>query len=159
MEPRIDTKTRSVIEELYRGDGARMWRAIMLYTRDPEIASDAVAEAFAQALARGDALRTPDRWVWKVAFRVADGHLKDRGRRAGSEPPDIGVEASPFSLDLSRALARLSRRQRAAVVLHYLGGYSQREIAARIGSTTAAVGVHIHRARANLRKHLEDDDA
>lgn len=155
-ETRVDTKARPVIEELYRRDGARMWRALMLYTRDREIASDAVAEAFAQALARGDALRAPDRWVWKVAFRVADGHLKDR-RKHDLQPPDLAIDQPTAGPDLGAALARLSNRQRASVVLHYLGGYSQREIAALIGSTTAAVGVHLHRARTNLRRYLEDD--
>jgi RNA polymerase sigma-70 factor (ECF subfamily) len=135
-----------------------MWRALMLYTRDPEITSDAVAEAFAQALARGDALRAPDRWIWKVAFRVADGQLKERRR---DEPPGAAptVEMDDETRDLAEALERLSPRQRASIVLHYIGGYRQREVAALIGSTTAAVGVHLHRGRARLRTLLENDDA
>ena len=47
-----------------------------LYARDAEVASDAVAEAFAQALRRGDALRSPATWVWTVAFRLAEGLLR-----------------------------------------------------------------------------------
>jgi DNA-directed RNA polymerase specialized sigma24 family protein len=41
-----------------------MWQAVLAFAGDPEVASDAVAEAFAQALRRGDAIRSPERWLW-----------------------------------------------------------------------------------------------
>lgn len=33
------------LEGLYRAQGPRLWRALVAYSGDPEIASDAVAEA------------------------------------------------------------------------------------------------------------------
>jgi hypothetical protein len=54
--------------------------AWVAYTGDREVASDAMAEAFAQALARGDELRSAERWVWHAAFRIAAGELTTRGR-------------------------------------------------------------------------------
>lgn len=42
------------VERLYRTEGARLWRAVMAYSGDTEIANDAVAEAFTQVLARGE---------------------------------------------------------------------------------------------------------
>ena len=153
-----ETIAPSRMEEVYRREGPRLWKALVLHTRDPEMASDAAAEAFAQAIARGDAIREPDRWVWTVAFRVANGHLKERGRNAGP-PIDRAVQGDTELLELTEALARLSPRQRASMILHYLGGYRLREIAGMLGSSTAAVGVHLHRARARLRDLLEDDHA
>ena len=50
------------IERLYREEGRRLWWALMAFSGDPEIASDSVAEAFAQALGRGDALIDPLPW-------------------------------------------------------------------------------------------------
>jgi DNA-directed RNA polymerase specialized sigma24 family protein len=44
---------------VYEEEGARLWRAVYLYAADREVASDAVAEAFAQALHRGGDLRSP----------------------------------------------------------------------------------------------------
>ena len=41
------------IETLYRDQGMRLWRALVLTTASPDVADDAVAEAFAQALRRG----------------------------------------------------------------------------------------------------------
>src|SRR5438477_9077221 len=66
------------LERLYREQGQRMWRALYAYAGDPEVASDAVSEAFAQALRRGDAIREVDRWVWRSAFRIAAGEMKRR---------------------------------------------------------------------------------
>jgi DNA-directed RNA polymerase specialized sigma24 family protein len=45
------------IEALYRQDGDRLWRALYAFAGDEDVASDAAAEAFAQALRRGRGLR------------------------------------------------------------------------------------------------------
>lgn len=47
----------------YRKHGPKLYRSILLYAGDSEIAADAVAEAFAQVLRRGDAIDSPERWV------------------------------------------------------------------------------------------------
>ena len=62
--------------------------------------------------------------------------------------------------DLVLALGALSERQRVSVVLHDGAGYPAREVARIIGSTEAAVRVHLMRGRRRLRELLrEDDDA
>ena len=144
------------IERLYRDQGDRMWRALLAYAGDPEVASDAVAEAFAQALRRGDAIRDPARWVWRTAFRIAAGMLKER-RMVGPEQ-DIGLsyEMDLPARELVEALRQLSPRQRASVVLHHAAGYPVREVAAILGSTPAAVKVHLMRGRDRLRKSLAE---
>ena len=53
----------STVERLYREQGDRMWRAVLAFGGDPDVASEAVAETFAQALRRGIALRDPERWA------------------------------------------------------------------------------------------------
>lgn len=94
------------------------------------------AEAFAQALGRGEELREPLRWVWRVAFRVAAGELKDRGRRLRTIPPQVSEMDEPAA-ELVAALGGLSPNQRAVLVLHYCAGYATKEIAAIIGSSPA----------------------
>jgi RNA polymerase sigma-70 factor (ECF subfamily) len=144
------------LERLYRERGDRLWRAVLAYSGDPDVASDAVSEAFAQALRRGDAIRDPEAWVWRVAFRIAAGELADRRRR--SNPPRDARPASyviPEPADeLIAALSRLSPKQRACVVLHHYAGYPVKEIAAIVGSTSAAVRVHMSQGRKRLREDL-----
>lgn len=146
------------LERVYREQGDRLWRALLLWCGDREVASDAVAEAFAQALHRGEAIRTPDRWIWRAAFRIAAGELKRR-RRFVLRTIERSYEIPVAQSALFEALRRLSPRQRASVVLHHYAGYSRAEAAEIMGSTPSAVGVHLHRARRRLRDLLEDTDA
>jgi DNA-directed RNA polymerase specialized sigma24 family protein len=124
------------LERVYEEEGARLWRAVYLYAADREVASDAVAEAFAQALRRGGDLRSPERWVWRTAFRIAAGELKRRRNEAGSLT-ESRYEVPDETAELLVALPRLSPKQRAAIVLHYHAGYSLKEVADIIGSTDA----------------------
>jgi RNA polymerase sigma factor (sigma-70 family) len=146
------------LERLYREQGARMWHAVLAFAGDPEVASDAVSEAFAQALRRGDAIRDAERWVWRTVFRVASGELKARRRTVAMSIERTYVMEEP-ARELVAALSRLSERQRAAVVLHHAAGYPIREVAAIVGSTPAAVKVHLMRARRRLRELLDETDA
>jgi len=135
-----------------------MWQAVFAFAGDPEVASDAVAEAFAQALKRGDAIRSPERWLWRTIFRIAAGELKARGRGV-AQRMEGSYEMSDLARDLVTALAKLSEKQRSAVVLHHAIGYPASEIARIIGTTTPAVHVHLSRGRKRLRELLETDDA
>jgi RNA polymerase sigma-70 factor, ECF subfamily len=137
--------------------GPRMWRAVLLMTGHREIADDAVAEAFAQALARGGAIRNPRAWVWKSSTRIAAGQMRDL-RRGGDPLPDRPGELPTPTVELLDSLRGLSRMQRSAVVLHYYAGYPLREAAAILGSTAPALAVHLRRARAKLRPVLGTDD-
>src|SRR5512140_2903247 len=71
-------ETYEGVEAVYRADAERLWRAIYAFTGDPEIASDAVAEAYVQLLHRGAAVRDPAAWAWRTAFQISAGVLKAR---------------------------------------------------------------------------------
>jgi RNA polymerase sigma factor (sigma-70 family) len=150
------TEMRGEVEELYRSEGARLWSAVRAYTGDPFISDDAVAEAFAQLLRRGDDVRKPGAWVWTTAFRIAARELQQR-RAAGTDPPDTSYDPAMPDQRVLSAIARLSDRQRAAVVLHYYADRPVKEVADLLGTTASAVSVHLFRARKNLRDLLGDD--
>jgi RNA polymerase sigma-70 factor, ECF subfamily len=149
----------SGLEELYRREGPAIWRALLAYAGDRDVADDALDEAFAQALARGTAIREPLRWIWRVAFRVAAGELKDRRSRGELDGFDPGV---PFPEPLTyvfAALERLSPNQRLAIVLHDYADRPVSEVAVTMGASRATVYVHLSQGRRRLRALLEDDDA
>ena len=151
------------LEAVYRTDADRLWRALLAYSGDADLASEAVAEAYAQALRRGDAIRDPGAWTWRAAFRIAAGSLKTRhsvelrplSMTGGPEParPDRYVDA-----DLQAALHQLPDAQRAAVILFYYADLPVREIAARLGTNGLAVRANLSRGRRRLRQLLGDDD-
>ncbi len=145
------------VERLYRTEGARLWRAVMAYCGDREIANDAVAEAFAKVLGRGEAVHTPLPWLWRSAFRIAAGELKAQGRTA-LPAGDPAYEAPEPLTDVLRALGQLSPNQREAVPLHDYADLSTAEVARIMGIGQATVRVHVSQARRRLRRLLEDRD-
>jgi RNA polymerase sigma-70 factor (ECF subfamily) len=160
QEPRLAQSTdHAQIERVYRKDGPRLQRALLLFTGDSDVASDAAAEAFAQALRRGGALRSPRNWIWKTAFRIANGAMKERRSATYTNSlPEATYDVPRVSEELIEALRQLSPRQRQALVLHYFAGYSAREVASLIGSSPPAVFVHLSQGRKRLRRILEDID-
>ena len=87
-----------LVERVWREQGQKLWRSLAAFTGDPELASDAMAEAFAQALGRGDAVETPDRWIWRAAFRIASGELKIRSQTR----PDVAFNAAASEVTPTR---------------------------------------------------------
>jgi len=57
------------------------------------------------------------------------------------------------------ALRELSPAQRAAVVLHYEADLPVRDVAEHMGTTVAAVKVHLFRGRRRLRELLSEEEA
>ena len=144
------------LELVYREHGDRLWSAVYAFAGDRDVASDAVAEAFAQVLRRGAAVREPLPWLWRAAFRIAAGELKRR-RHLSADVPARPYEMPEAGGTVLAAVGRLPERQRAAVALHYYADRPVREAARIMGTSPTAVGVHLFRARKRLRELLGDD--
>jgi RNA polymerase sigma-70 factor (ECF subfamily) len=147
---------REGVEAVYRADAERLWRAVYAFAGDPDIASDAVAEAFAQVLHRGAAVRDPAAWTWRTAFRISAGVLKARGTFEAVQAMPAEHVDRYSDPDLLRALRRLPEAQRAAVILFYYADLPIRDIAARLGTNNLAVRANLSRGRGRLRQLLGD---
>lgn len=155
--PTADERSDTV-EALYRAHGDRIWRAVAVYAQDPDVASDAVAEAFAQVMVRGDAVRSPAAWVWRTAFRIAAGMLQERTRSVAL----LGTESyttRDSAGELVASLAKLPPKQRAALILFYYGDYPIGQIAEMLRSNALSVRVNLSRGRRRLRRILEEEHA
>ena len=146
------------LEAVYRQEGDRLWRALLAFGRDPDLASDAVAEAFAQALRRGTGINDLPAWVWRAAFRIAAGELKHRPLTV-DRIPDRGYLPPTADIDLLHALAKLPDKQRAAVILFYYADAPVREISRRTGMSQISVRANLSRGRKRLKELLGDTDA
>ena len=144
------------VEAVYRSVHPRLWRSLLSYTGDAELASDAEAEAFAQVLRRGDAVDDVAAWVWRSAFRIASGLLAARSRSNEPRPAEI-VDAIDGSVaEFLGLLAELSPQQRACVALRYVGEYTSPEIGELLGTSAGTVRVQLHRAHAALRHTITE---
>jgi RNA polymerase sigma factor (sigma-70 family) len=147
----------SEVEAVYRQDGDRLWRSLYAFAGDEEVASDAVAEAFAQALRRGPAIRDVRGWVWRAAFRLAAGDLKRQSRMSRGPIPEGAMQDAHPDEQLLQAIQELTPQQRAVIVLHYYVDCPVREIARRTGINPLAVRAHLSRGRKHLRVLLGDE--
>ncbi len=144
------------VAELYRDIAPRLWRAVYAYAAGRRaIADDAVAEAFARLIESDGAVRRPFPWLYRVAFRIAAAEM----RREQDRIPEREEVPEPAGLDdLLRAMRQLSPSQRAAVYLHYQADLPVREVAQAMGTSVAAVKVHLHRGRTRLRTMLGTEE-
>ena len=134
----------------------RLWHALCAYSGSHDVATDAEAEAFAQVIRRGDAVRDLDAWVWRSAFMLAKGMLADRlGTLTVIDTPDRLAEPSASVAEFISQLDGLSDQQRAIVVLRYVGQFTPTEIAGLLHTTAGSVRVQLHRAHERLRPSLE----
>jgi RNA polymerase sigma factor (sigma-70 family) len=136
-----------------------VYRAVLLATKQPERAEDAVAEAFTKAYsnwARVSHHPAPTAWVIRSAlnsfrsgWRVWRRELPEMPDVAPAALPDPGLEA-----DLLLLIWRLPARQREVVALRLLADLDTRQTAAVLGISPKTVTVHLHRALGQLRAAL-----
>lgn len=147
---------RSLVEELYLQQGDTLWRAIFAFSGERAVADDAVAEAFAQLLRRGDDVRNPNAWVWTAAFRIAAEELRKRSRATGASTKDATYEMPDPLPEVIAALATLPTMQRTVVVMHDYADRPASEIAKTLGIARSTVRMHLSTARRKLRALLEE---
>lgn len=116
-------------------------------------------------------LRDPTRfrpWLFQIVTReVRVAQRRYFWRRFSPLPPDdaagpLGIVSPPAdgeALDLLNALATLSRREREALLLFEVGGFSVDEVRHLQGDRSAsAVKSRLARARGRLRERLADPE-
>ncbi len=143
-------------DAIWRESSRVVWRAVYAYTGGQrEIADDAVAEAFARAIERNAQVRDPQAYVFRIAFRLAAAEMKRRASQV--ELPEESREDPSGLGDLLRAFRELSPAQRASVFLHYEADLPVRDVARLMGTSSAAVKVHLMRGRRRLAVLLDEE--
>ncbi len=157
------------LNALYLEHNEALTRYLTRLTGDRDSAADAAQEAYSRLLsqppARDDNLRA---WLYTVATNVVrDGWKKQQtalrlvqnqdGVPAATTPPDPHdlLERNERRQVVRKVLDRLSARDR-TVLLMREEGFSHKEIAAAVDTTTKSVGTMIARA---LRKFATEFEA
>jgi RNA polymerase sigma-70 factor (ECF subfamily) len=159
--PQLDPKTQ--FRQLYEQEYAAVYRTIRAMVLDASVAEDLTQEAFVRAYRARDRYKPtapPGAWVHRIAVNVAISHLRREKLSRIVAPrlllgPDHGdYDRAEARTILERALARLSPKLRAAVVLHYFHGYTRDEVAAALGVPPGTVASRIAKAMIVMRQAL-----
>jgi RNA polymerase sigma-70 factor (ECF subfamily) len=156
--PDID-RAGGELDSAFRAHRDWLVRRLALIVGDAEEARDLAQETFVRAAEHWPNREPiePARWLSTVGVRLAIDERRRRKRWGWLELRETdaawAVAADP---DLWRALSRLDRRTRAAIVLTTLDGYSQDEVATMLDAPRGTVASWISRGRERLRAELGD---
>lgn len=132
----------------------------------PHAAEDAVQNAFLRALDRIDDLEEGSPfgpWFFRVLRSVCYNAMRRESRQPDSRvPPGTAGTSDPEAEALRRldrvrvleALGELPDRQRSAVLLYDVQGYSHAEIGEILGISPGTSRAHLHHGRKKLRRSL-----
>ena len=98
-------------------------------------------------------------WLTTIGIRAAYSRFARSGETDTAlldELPAPSGAAPGSVIDLERALSRLPDHQRVVVVLHDVEGFTHEEIARQLGIATGTAKATLSRARATLRRFLND---
>jgi len=152
-------------DRFFDANRERLHSALWLITRDAHEAEEVAQDAFVRVLERWDRVRRlddPDGYLFRTAMNVHRNRLRRAGlalRRIAKPSPERDRIAAIDDRDaVVRALATLTPRQRAALVLTDLLDMSSEDAARALGVRAPTVRVLAARARATLRETLGGDD-
>ena len=167
----IDRGDDDALRELYDRLGQLAYGLAFRILRDDALAQDAVQEAFLgvwRAAGRFSAERAkPSTWVLTLVHRRAVDLVRREERRR-VDPLDPAAEAAAETADtpdqlvrreaVRQALATLPAEQREAIELAYYGGYTQSELAERLGQPLGTIKSRMFAGLARLRDVLENEE-
>lgn len=140
------------------------------------IAEDCVAETFSRFLKRLRAGQGPDLHLQAYLYRVAHNWITDQYRRQPPVPlelsdelsetlvaeeearPEVQVHRRMEQERVRSALRLLTPDQRQVIVLRFIEGWGNEQVAAAVEKPVSAVKALQHRALAALRKWLSGEE-
>ncbi len=152
----------SKLGELYDTHAPRIFRYIYHRLGNRALAEDLTSEVFVRFLRSGT---TPDNvtaFLYRIAHNLVVDHLRRNPSILSLEETIVDDHADPADFaelemekaTLRRAIARLTPEQQQVIVLKFLEGFSNEEIAATLGKSLGAIKALQHRALGALRDLL-----
>lgn len=172
----------SAYRELLRRYQRPVLSLIHRIVRDRQLAEDLAQDTFIKVLNALERYRPEFKfssWIFKIAHNTALDALRRKGvptlsldgapdavseaAQAATRPVVASDEESPVEFTagrelgahIERAIAQLRPEYRTAVTLYHIEGFAYEEIAETMDLPLGTVKTFIHRARKELRVHLE----
>lgn len=141
-----------------------LYRYAYWLTHDRSVAEDLVQETLVRAWRSMDKLHKPEAakgWLITILRRENARRFERYQPKQSAKPteeiaaPIDAYDTSTEAFALRRALQRLPQDYREPLLLQVVHGYSQKEIAAQLGISSAGAGTRLFRARQKLREMLQ----
>jgi RNA polymerase sigma-70 factor, ECF subfamily len=174
---KVAGRDQSAFEQLYDRYSGVVYTMVVRIVKTPEVAEDLLQEIFLAiwnksssfSAARGSVYT----WIMTLARNRSFDFLKSKvhaSRSAGVDEeavinlPDVSHLADPLNAAISseyegcmrEGLALLTKEQRTIIELSYYEGYTQAQIAERLGLPLGTVKTWMRQALMTLRSHLKE---
>jgi RNA polymerase sigma factor (sigma-70 family) len=147
--------------DFYRQQFAPLVVLASAVARDATFAEDIVQETMHLVHDRWESLAASGMqraWARRTVINRAIDRKRRIGRERAASPKLLASAPAEFSPSEDRhlwdAVRSLPPKQRAAIALYYIDGYSTAEVADVLGCTNQAARTTMHRARTALRRKL-----
>lgn len=168
------------MEQLCRQVQSGGYAVLLSILRNPEDAADALQEALIRLVRFLPGLRTPSQFSgWMMRLLINQAHTARRKNTAtvvdlmqspdgtdslvpaepatpSSQSPRRIAASAELATYINQAVSELPPRQKSVLVLFEMEQMSIREIAEVLELTDGAIKFHLHEARRNLRRNLND---
>ena len=149
--------TKEQFGELIMTNKESLYRVAKSILRNDDDCADAIEEAIVKGFENLRSLKKDEfakTWLIRILLNECYSIYRFKQKYADDLPEQS--HASDDYSDLHEALYKLNDKQRLAVSLHYLDGYSIREVARILKTSEAAVKMNLSRARKLLKGYLEE---
>jgi RNA polymerase sigma factor (sigma-70 family) len=171
---------KTAFRQLYDMFKDRVYNTCLSYLQQPAEAEEATQDVFIEvynSASRFESRSMVQTWIYRIAINKCLDRLRFRKRQkrfafiaslfhsetgelihdpAGFEHPGVLMEQKERSAKLFAAIRALPENQRTAFILKQVEGLPQKEIVEIMNMTEKAVESLLQRAKANLRKTLQD---
>jgi len=154
------------LERIFREHSALVYRTAFGITRRPEDAEDILQSLFLRLFhcdIPADFIRNPSAYLYRSAVNATLNLVRSRRRLVLTyEFDDLESSMGTHRMNefpaaheyLRAALAELHPKAAETFILRYVHGYSVREIAGLLGTSSGTVAVSLFRSRARLKKSI-----
>jgi RNA polymerase sigma-70 factor (ECF subfamily) len=163
--------SRAELEAIFQAHQQTVLKAAYRITGNATDAEDVLQTVFLRLMRHKQAPGPVDElapYLHRAAVNAALDTLRSRRRARsvpmfeGDDPAATDPRPSPYKEQqgremrdgLRRAMASLSPRAAEVFALRFIEGYGNKEIAGMLGTSQTAIGVSLHRTRAQLREEL-----
>ena len=174
---RVSQADKDALEALYNGYRTPVYSLAMFMLKQPSLAEEATQDIFLNVWLKASSFNAdrgqPRAWIMSVAHHKIIDIIRSRRRAivntdptdydslellpAGGASTEQQVEQTMDRERIMRALATVPESQREVIMLSYFEGYSQSEMADKLGQPLGTSKTRVRLAMQKLRTALEND--
>lgn len=150
------------IEALIDSYGNLLWRTGIMMLGEPQDVQDMIQEVLLKYMQKRPVFHDAEHekaWLLRVAVNLCRDMLRLRSRRRyfpidELEPEAVG-STDAESREILEEIAMLPQKWKSVLLLHYIEGYSLKEISEILNVSENAVKKRMQRAKEALRRRME----